>query len=156
MINNFSAFEGSLSNAILLASMFHSNQTDKGGNPYILHPLKVMHYTRSEDQEIQMIAVMHDLVEDTAITLEDLRVAGFSQRVLDGVDAMTKRDGEPIGRYLTRLMLNNDAVVVKMADLRHNSDISRLKGLSQKDFARMERYQQDYSMLRDHRASKGF
>lgn len=147
---------GKLADAIMMASIYHAEQTDKGGNPYILHPLKVMHYTRSEDQEVMMIAVMHDLVEDTQVTLEDLRMAGFSWRVIEGVDAMTKRKKETKEEYIQRIMKNRDAVIVKMADLRHNFDIRRLKGHTEKDFKRMEWYQTAYSMLRDHRTLMGF
>lgn len=156
MISAHHEWSGSLSDAIMLASIYHAKQSDKGGNPYILHPLKVMHYTRSEDQEVMKIAVLHDIVEDTPLTLNDLRNAGFSWRVIDGVDAMTKRKGETKEEYMQRIMLNRDAVIVKMADLRHNSDIRRLKGITEKDFKRMEWYQKAYSMLRDHRQLNGF
>ena len=147
---------GSLADAILIAATFHSNQFDKGGNPYILHPMKVMHYTRSEDTEVMIIAVLHDVVEDTDVTLEDLRMAGFSWRVIEGVDGVTKRDGETKEESLQRVMRNHDSVIVKMADLRHNSDIRRLKGITEKDFKRMEWYQTAYSRLREYRAMMGF
>lgn len=137
-----------LDDAIFLAAKYHRGQFDKGGHPYILHPLKVMHYTRSDDPEIQMIAVMHDLVEDTEVTLEYLEFMGFSQRVLDGVDALTKRDGESYADYCERIVVNMDAVIVKMADLRHNTDIRRLKGITQKDTARMQKYHAFYMRLK--------
>lgn len=138
--------------AIFLAAKHHLNQSDKGGNPYILHPLKVMHYTRSDDHELQSIAVLHDIVEDTTVTLEFLEHQGFSQRVIDGVDALTKREGEDYNKYINRVCKNYDATVVKMADLRHNTDIRRLKGISDKDHARMKKYQETYEKLKSHLA----
>lgn len=138
--------------AIRIAATHHEGQFDKGGNPYILHPLKVMHYTRSDDPEILMIAVLHDVVEDTPVTLEYLESLGFSARVIDGVDSLTKRPGETRKDYIARLLKNQDAIIVKMADVRHNSDIRRLKGLAEKDFARMRGYQELYEVLKNARA----
>lgn len=145
-----------LAKAIALAANHHEYQYDKGGNPYILHPLKVMHYCKSDDEEIQMIAVMHDLVEDTPVTLEELASYNFSLRVLAGVDALTKREGESINTYMKRVKANRDAIIVKMADLRHNTDVRRLKGLTEKDFKRMETYQRLYNELKEIRLSQGF
>lgn len=79
-----------------------------------------------------------------------MEIHGFSKRVLDGVDAMTKRDGESLNAYMKRVMENSDAVKVKMADLRHNTDVRRLKGLTEKDFKRMETYQRFYAKLKEH------
>lgn len=138
--------------AIHIAAKHHLGQFDKGGNPYILHPLKVMHYTRSEDPEVQMIAILHDIVEDTEVTLEYLEHLGFSSRVVDGIDAMTKRKGEEYNDYIRRVSSNFDAIIVKMADLRHNTDIRRLKGITEKDHARMKRYQETYEKLKMIRA----
>ena len=141
---------------IALASEKHMGQYDKGGNPYILHALKVMHYTRSEDPEIQMIAVGHDLKEDTDVTDEMLREKGFSERVIYGIDCMTKREGETQEEYEARVMSNRDTVITKQADLRHNSDIRRIKGLKAKDFQRLERYQRLYAKLKAYRLQEGF
>lgn len=142
--------------AIRIAAVAHEDQFDKGGNPYIHHPLKVMHYCHADDVEIQMIAVLHDVVEDTSVTLQNLRDAGFGSRVVGGVDAMTKRENEPINTYIERIMRNQDAVIVKMADLRHNTDVRRLKGLTEKDFKRMETYQRLYAKLKVHRQKHNF
>ena len=141
-----------LSNAIELATQRHNGQFDKGGYPYILHCLKVMHYTKSDDLEIQAIAVMHDLIEDTFNDWQEgiqfLLSRGFSDRVIDGVLSMTKLDGQSFESYKEQVRDNPDAVIVKMADLRHNSDIRRLKGVTQKDIERMVRYQQFYQELK--------
>lgn len=138
-----------LGKMIALSATRHEGQYDKGGNPYILHPLKVMHYTRSEDPEVQMIAVGHDLVEDTDVTLEYLESLGFSDRVIDGIDALTKRVDETLCDYQKRVKSNRDSVLVKMADIRHNMDVRRLKGLTEKDFKRMENYQKFYMELKE-------
>lgn len=137
-----------LSKAILIATNAHDGQFDKGGAPYILHPLKVMHYTRSTDPEILAIAVMHDVIEDTKVTYKDLRDAGITERVIEGVRALTKVPGETYEEYKARVKMNPDARIVKMADLRHNSDIRRLKGVTQKDIARIAKYHEFYLELK--------
>ena len=123
---------------------------DKGGVPYLLHCLKVMHYTRSEDDEIQQIALGHDLVEDRKnVTYKLLREMGFSERVIEGIRCLTKVPGETEEEYLAKVMSNTDAIRVKLADLRHNSDIRRLKGVTEKDIKRIEKYHRMYMSLKD-------
>lgn len=134
---------------LLMATNRHHGQFDKGGAPYILHPLKVMYYVKSEDEELQCIALGHDLVEDTETTTHELLKLGFTQRIVDGILAMTKIDGEHPDAYKARIRANPDAVKVKMADLRHNSDIRRLKGVSEKDVRRIEKYQKFYLELKE-------
>jgi len=134
-----------LSKMLVLATNSHEGQYDKGGNPYILHPLKVMHYLRGEkDEELQCIALGHDLVEDTSVTFSDLREMGFSDRVVEGIRSLTKQRGESYEEYKLRVFSNEDAMRVKLADLRHNTDIRRLKGISEKDMARMAKYYKFY------------
>lgn len=139
-----------LSNALKLMVDSHHGQYDKGGMPYCCHCLKVMHYTRSEDREVQMIAVMHDLIEDTDITYQELRDRGFTDRVIEGVRCMTKVKGETAEEYFAKVASNKDSVIVKMADLRHNSDIRRLKGVTEKDIKRIEKYQRMYERLKEY------
>lgn len=129
-----------LNKMLVLATNRHAGQFDKGGNPYILHPLKVMYYLKSDDEELQCIALAHDLVEDTNTTYAELRELGFTERVIAGIDAVTKRPGETYDEYKVRVKSNKDAVKVKMCDLRHNSDIRRLKGVTEKDIARAAKY----------------
>jgi (p)ppGpp synthase/HD superfamily hydrolase len=122
---------------------------DKGGVPYVLHCLKVMHYLKSDDEELCCIALGHDLVEDRKnITYAFLREMGFSERVISGIAAMTKVPGESPDEYLAKVKSNPDAIRVKLADLRHNSDIRRLKGVTSKDVARLEKYHKMYLELR--------
>ena len=132
---------------LLLATNAHAGQFDKGGNPYILHPLKVMHYTKSQDEEIQCIALGHDVIEDTSVTYQDLRDAGISERVISALRALTKVPGQTYQEYKDSVFANRDAMIVKAADLRHNSDIRRLKGVTEKDVARIAKYMQFYSEI---------
>lgn len=133
-----------LSKMLVIATNAHAGQFDKGGNPYILHPLKVMYYLKSEDEELQCIALGHDLFEDTSVTAKDLREIGISERVIDGMYSMTKMPGQSYDEYKQSIFANKDAMRVKRADLRHNTDIRRLKGVSEKDIARMAKYHQFY------------
>ena len=137
-----------LSKMISLAIERHAGQFDKGGRPYILHPLTVMHRLRTDDEELQCIAVGHDLVEDTGITAPDLLSMGFSERVVNGIMALTKHDHNSESAYRAKVRSNPDAIRVKIEDLRHNSDIRRLKGVTEKDVARMVRYHEFYLELK--------
>ena len=139
-----------LAYALQLAAKHHRDQTDKAGRPYFLHTLKVMHYLRSDDDELNAIAVLHDIVEDTPVTYHLLVGYGMSDRVIDGVRAMTKQPGQTPEEYLAQILANPDAIRVKMADLRHNSDIRRLKGVTEKDIKRIEKYNKMYEVLKQH------
>jgi (p)ppGpp synthase/HD superfamily hydrolase len=138
-----------LATAIAIASEAHKDQFDKGGMPYILHPLKVMHYLKSNDLELMCVAVLHDVVEDSDVTYDDLKLHGMSDRVISAVRILTKVSGETSADYLAKIKSNPDAIKVKMADLRHNSDIRRLKGNTEKDVARMKKYNTMYLELKD-------
>lgn len=136
-----------LNKMLVLATNAHAGQFDKGGNPYILHPLKVMHYLRSENEELQCIALGHDIIEDTDVTYRQLVEEGFTERIIQGIRALTKVPGETYDEYKLRVFANPDAMKVKMADLRHNTDIRRLKGASERDIARTEKYYRFYLEL---------
>ena len=133
-----------LASMLVLATNAHNGQFDKGGAPYILHPLRVMSYLKTTDEELQVIAIGHDIIEDTNITYADLVAAGLSQRVINGIRAMTKLPGQTLDEYKLGIFSNVDAMRVKMADLRHNSDIRRLKGVTDKDIERMAKYSKFY------------
>lgn len=136
---------------IVLATTEFDGIYDRGGVPYILHCLKVMHYLKSEDDELQQIAVGHDLIEDRKnVTYKLLRDMGFSERVIEGIRCLTKVPGETEEEYLAKVLSNPDAIRVKLADLRHNSDIRRLKGVTAKDLARIEKYHKMYLILKEH------
>jgi (p)ppGpp synthase/HD superfamily hydrolase len=142
-----------LSKMLLIATTRHDGQFDRGGSPYILHALKVMHYCRSEDEELMCIALGHDLIEDTFENLDEgarfLKAEGFSDRVCAGIEMLTKIEGQTYDEYKLRVKSNTDAILVKMADLRHNSDIRRLKGLRQKDYDRIVKYHEFYLELKE-------
>lgn len=126
----------------------HAGQYDKGGFPYILHPLKVMYYAKSDDEEIQCMCIGHDLIEDTKTTYKRLAEIGMSERVIEGIRCLTRTPGETEEEYQAKIKSNPDAIRVKMADLRHNSDIRRLKGVEEKDLKRLQKYHKFYSELK--------
>ena len=131
-----------LSKALMLATTKHDGQFDRGGVPYVMHCLKVLHYTKSDDEEVQMIAVLHDVVEDTDVTYKLLNQMGFSERVIEGIRCLTKIPGESEEEYLAKVMSNQDAIRVKLAD-------RRLKGVTEKDIRRIEKYHNMYMTLKD-------
>lgn len=137
-----------LGHALHLATNAHQGQFDKGGSPYILHPLRVMSFIKQDDEELQCIALLHDTIEDTQLTYFDLGEAGMTLRVIEGVMALTKQRGYSYDTYKAQVFANRDAMFVKMADLRHNTDIRRLKGITEKDTQRMAKYHQFYMEIK--------
>ncbi len=138
-----------LSIAIKIAVEAHDGQFDKAGEPYILHPLKVMHYTKSTDPEILALAVLHDVVEDNKnYTYNKLRDLGVSERIIAGLRLLTKVPGQTEEEYKEGVKSTRDTIIVKMADLRHNSDIRRLRGVTEKDIARTVKYLKFYEELK--------
>ena len=127
-----------LEKAILIATNAHKGQLDKGGSPYILHPLRLMFAMHNETEKI--CAVLHDVIEDTEITLDYLRNEGFSEEVLDALDALTRRNAETYDEFIRRIIKNKIASNVKLADLNDNMDLSRIKNPTQKDYERIEKY----------------
>ncbi len=138
-----------LAKAIQIASEKHFGQYDKSGMPYILHPLKVMHYLKTDDLELMAMAVLHDVVEDTDTTYQDLKDAGMTDRIIDALRLLTKVRGQTLREYVEGIKTNTDAIKVKLADLRHNSDIRRLKGITEKDVNRMRKYNEIYMELKE-------
>lgn len=136
-----------LNKAIEIANLAHKGQIDKGGAPYILHPLRVM---MTRENEIERIcAVLHDVVEDSDITFNDFRCEGFSEEVVDVLDCLTKRTGEKYDEFINRVISNRIACRVKLADLRDNMDTSRIKNPSEKDIERMKKYQDAEKQILD-------
>lgn len=133
--------------ALGIAIEAHKGQTDKGGSPYILHPLAVA--SRQETEASIIVALLHDVVEDSEYTLEDLRGAGFSNEVCEAIDLLTHKDGEDYNTYIQKISRNELARVVKIQDLLHNLDTSRLKKVTEKDLARAEKYRTALSFLTD-------
>ncbi len=141
-----------LSKALQIASTEHYYY-DRGGTPYILHPIRIMMRLRTDDEELMCIAVLHDVVEDSDVTFEDLKSHGFSNRIIDALELLTHRSVDSYEEYIERIALNYDAVLVKMQDLRDNMDASRLKGASEKDIQRMAKYMKSYEYLKNIRAT---
>jgi len=129
-----------LSKMLVFATNKHAGQFDRGGNPYILHPLSVAFLLGEADEELRCIAIGHDIVEDCGVSYSELREQGFSERVINGIRCLTKVPGETYEEYKEKVKSNPDSVKVKKADLTHNTDIRRLKGVTPKDMARMEKY----------------
>jgi (p)ppGpp synthase/HD superfamily hydrolase len=107
-----------------------------------------MHYLKSDDEELMCMALGHDVIEDTSVTYKDLREAGISERVITGIRSLTKQPGQTLDEYKEGVFANPDAMKVKMADLRHNTDIRRLKGVTEKDITRMAKYHTFYMELK--------
>jgi len=138
-----------LGRAIEIAATAHAGQMDKGGKPYILHPLWVMNKVRHLGVDYMTAAILHDVVEDTDWTIELLRAEGFNEEVLDALMLLTHSSFEPYDKYIEALSTNEIATAVKMRDLEHNSKITRLKGLKPRDFDRLAKYHKAYTYLKD-------
>lgn len=141
-----------LGKVLVLATNAHAGQFDKGGKPYILHPLAVMTLLNSDDEELQCIALLHDVIEDTKTTWKELEEVGCTPRIIEAVRALTKMPGQSYDEYKEGVFANKDAMLVKMADLRHNTDIRRLKGVSQKDIDRLAKYNRFFLELQSRQA----
>jgi (p)ppGpp synthase/HD superfamily hydrolase len=127
-----------INKAIEIATRAHAGQVDKGGEPYILHPLRVMISRKNELERI--CAVLHDVVEDTDITFDKLRLEGFSEEVIEVLDCLTRRSNESYDEFIDRILCNETACNVKLADLCDNMDITRIKNPTQKDRERIKKY----------------
>lgn len=134
-----------LERAIELAARAHAGQRDKGGHPYILHPLRVMQAVSGEAE--RMAAVLHDIVEDTPVTFDDLLAEGFSVEVVDAVRALTKFDGETREQAARRIVGNPIARAVKLADIADNMDLSRIPNPTERDFERLREYEVAHGIL---------
>ena len=135
--------------AILTAYNAHMGQYDRSGLPYIFHPY---HLAEQMDDEYSVCAaLLHDVVEDTDLTLDDLRKEGFPEEVIRAVDLLTHRDDAEYFDYVRAISADPVAVKVKLADLAHNSDASRLESISERDRARLEKYEKARQILLDKR-----
>ncbi len=134
-----------LERAIQIAAEAHAGQTDKGGEPYILHPLRVM--LRMSTDEERIVAVLHDVVEDSRFTFDMLAAQGFAAAVVSAVRALTKGPGETRVEAARRAVTNPLARRVKLADNAENMDLSRIPNPTDKDRARLKEYEQVRSIL---------
>lgn len=131
--------------ALMIAESAHSGQVDKAGKPYIAHPKYVASLV--ETQEEKAAALLHDVLEDTDVTVQDLARAGIPEVVISAVCAISKKPGEPYETYLSRVKENPIARKVKIADLKHNMDLSRLLSVTLADIARKQKYAQALAHL---------
>jgi (p)ppGpp synthase/HD superfamily hydrolase len=135
-----------LERAVAIAATAHAGQVDKAGSPYLLHPLRMMLNVATPEQQI--VAVLHDVVEDCpGWTLDRLRAEGFSEAILSAIDAVTKREGEDYFDFVQRAAANPIAKAVKLADLRDNSDLTRIASPSEADFRRIEKYRRAIALI---------
>ncbi len=140
----------SIEKALQIAARAHEGQQDKHGQPYILHPLRVMNAV--DDETAKVVAVLHDVVEDTSVTAEDLRREGFDEAVLAAVECLTHRHGETYADYVVRCKADSIARRVKLADLEDNSRPSRAllrPDRIEPDIGRLRKYFLAYKFLTD-------
>lgn len=128
-----------------VAAEAHKNQVDKGGHPYIEHPRAVASFLNNTEYKI--IGFLHDVVEDTPITLEDLKKMGFTDRIVNSVRLVTKTENYVYEEYLSDIKKDEGARNVKMADLKHNMDLSRIPNPTEKDMKRIEKYKKSFAFL---------
>jgi (p)ppGpp synthase/HD superfamily hydrolase len=129
-----------LEDAIVLATNAHRGQRDRNDEPYIMHPIRVMAQLWGNDE--RMVAVLHDVIEDTDVTLDELRKAGYPGHIVDAVDAISRRkdSNEPYSQYVLRVRENPLATKVKIADLQDNANLGRLPKVEAFDLRRLDRY----------------
>lgn len=116
----------------------HKEQVDKSGLPYVFHPVHLAE--QMEDEDSTVVALLHDVVEDSDYTLQDIRAMGFAENILEAIALMTHEPGVDYFDYVRRIRNHSIARKVKLADLRHNSDLSRLDVVDQKALERVEKY----------------
>lgn len=134
-----------LDKAYEIANRYHKGQTDKAGKDYMIHLETVA--TSFEDEDLKIVALLHDVVEDTECTYEDLEILGFGSEVIDAIKAITKIKGERYEDYLNRVFNNELARRVKLIDLSHNADLTRLKDISAIDMDRHIKYKKAIEYL---------
>jgi (p)ppGpp synthase/HD superfamily hydrolase len=135
-----------LERAIAIAAEAHAGQVDWAGLPYVLHPLRMMMRVSSTDERI--VAVLHDVCEDCpGWTLDRLRGEGFSDRIVEALRSVTKRDGEDYEAFVRRAAANPIGRSVKLADLNDNSDLSRISAPSERQLQLIEKYRRAIDML---------
>ena len=133
--------------ALKLCFEAHKEQLDKSGMPYVFHPFHLAE--QMPDEDCTIVALLHDVMEDTDYGVEDLRALGFSEVVLTALTLMTHDDDTPYLDYVAVLKSNPLARTVKLADLKHNSDLARLSVVTDKDLQRVEKYKKAIQLLEE-------
>lgn len=140
-----------LEKAIAIAVEAHRGQIDKAGKSYILHPLRVM--LRGKNDNEMIVGILHDTIEDTPVTIEMLRLEGFSAEVLNALSCITKEQGEDYGHFIDRVLKNPLATQVKLYDMEDNMNRDRLPFPTAKDEARFAKYKKYHAILLEKTAS---
>ena len=135
-----------LEKAIQIAINAHSGQVDKGSSPYILHLIRVMNAGTTTEEKI--CGMLHDLVEDTDWTFEQLRNEGFDERIIEALKCLTKNEGDGYDSFIQRVITNSIAIKVKLNDLQDNMDIRRLSEITEEDRERLNKYLRAYKYLK--------
>ncbi len=133
--------------ALKLCFESHKNQVDKSGMPYVFHPFHLAE--QMKDEPATVVALLHDVVEDTDCTLDDLRKMGFSEDIIGAIALMTHDEAVPYMDYVAQIKQNPIAKAVKLADLRHNSDLTRLGTVDEKALERTEKYRRAIALLEE-------
>ena len=131
--------------ALSIARQAHEGQLDKAGVDYIEHPIYVASQVDTEEEKA--VALLHDVIEDSPFTAEELLLAGLLETVVTAVQILSKKKGQDYQTYLENVKSNSLARVVKLADLKHNSDLSRLSSVTDKDLERFEKYKKAIDYL---------
>lgn len=131
--------------ALQLATHAHANQTDRYGQPYILHVMRVM--LRGKNEEEKIVGLLHDVIEDTPLTADDLRAEGFAGAIIEAVQCLTRPETESYEDFIERIKTNRLAINVKLNDLEDNMDMRRVPQLTEKDLPRMNKYLKAYHEL---------
>lgn len=134
-----------LNNAIKLAEKYHEGQVDKGGEPYIGHPLRVMEGVETSEEKV--LAVLHDVLEDCDVSAEQLIKEGIPKILVDKLKILRKGKDEDYFHYINRITNDKETINVKLSDLRDNMDLKRLKQITEKDIERLEKYKKAKEIL---------
>lgn len=133
--------------ALKLCFVTHKEQIDKSGIPYVFHPFHLAE--QMTDETTTVVALLHDVVEDTELTFEDLEKQGFGEEIIAALKLLTHNDDTPYMDYVAEIKSNKIATAVKLADLRHNSDLTRLDVVDEKALKRKEKYEKAIKLLEE-------
>lgn len=140
--------QNTYSRAEIIVKKLFQGKVDKGGHPYLEHLYYVGNHL--EDVDMKTVGILHDLLEDTIITKQDLKEMGFSNRIIEAISIITKGENEPYNDYIDKILESNNiiAINVKAIDMRHNLDITRIKNPTEKDLIRIEtKYKPNYERI---------
>ena len=137
--------------ALEIALKAHAGQTDKAGQPYILHPLRIMAKMEMEDEKV--VAILHDVIEDSDFTAEQLIEDGIPEHIVEAVQVLSKKEGEGYPEFIDRVVKNKLAAKIKKADIEDNLNILRFNALSENDLKRVAKYHSAWKKLESHNKS---